>query len=334
VNQQGNPQGAAKKRKKKKNLTAPVLGQVGVASASGQVMASQQFAPIVPAAVPQLVQPTLPVGDTPVADVAVVKPKKGGRCWKCAVNSHTSKECKVVHYCLVCDNDKHPTNRCPILKLPKPVGYFVGCGDDATLNLHLPDSVHKPHLIPTGAPTALVQVTGDTVPAAAIQSLLARMCPGHADWKWEAIAHGANAFLIGIPSTDDLSRIDGMQMGVPNFKAQIAVSTWQREDILPEFVMEPAWVHVEGVPYTIRHFHGLWALGSLIGTTLDVDLVSLRSQGVVRILIAMRDLSALEKDVSDGSVPPCLEVVALLKLNGYRLRYRRESPQYVRDPKF
>jgi hypothetical protein len=125
-----------------------------------------------------------------------------------------------------------------------------------------------------------------------------------------------------------------MQMGVPNFKAQIAVSTWQREDILPEFVMEPAWVHVEGVPYTIRHFHGLWALGYLIGTTLDVDLVSLRSQGVVRILIAMRDLSALEKDVSDGSVPPCLEVVALLKLNGYRLRYRRESPQYVRDPKF
>jgi hypothetical protein len=44
--------------------------------------------------------------------------------------------------------------------------------------------------------------------------------------KWEAIAHGANAFLIGIASIDDLSRIDGMQMGVPNFKAQIAVSTW------------------------------------------------------------------------------------------------------------
>jgi hypothetical protein len=68
----------------------------------------------------------------------------------------------------------------------------------------------------------------------------------------------------------------------------------------------------------VRHFHGLLALGSLIGTTLDVDLVSLRSQGIVRILIAMRNLAALEKD-SDGSNPPCLEVVALLKLNGYRL---------------
>jgi hypothetical protein len=64
-----------------------------------------------------------------------------------------------------------------------------------------------------------------------------------------------------------------------------------------------------------------------------VDLVSLRSQGIVRILIVMRDLSALEKD-SDGTTPPCHEVVALLKLNGYKLRYRGESPQYVLDPKF
>jgi ABC-type taurine transport system substrate-binding protein len=75
------------------------------------------------------------------------------------------------------------------------------------------------------------------------------MCPGHANWKWEAIAHGANSFLIGILSTDDLSRIDGMQIGVLNMKAQVSVSTWRREDIAPEFVMEPAWVHVEGVPY-------------------------------------------------------------------------------------
>jgi hypothetical protein len=140
---------------------------------------------------------------------------------------------------LVCDSFAHPTVWCPILKLPRPLG-FVGCGDDATLNLHLPDSVHKPHLIPSGAPTTLVQVNGEIVPAEAIQSLVAHMCPAHANWKWEAIAHGANAFLIGIPSVDDLSRIDGMQMGVPNMKAQVFVSTWRREDIAPEFVMESA----------------------------------------------------------------------------------------------
>jgi ABC-type taurine transport system substrate-binding protein len=115
------------------------------------------------------------------------------------------------------------------------------------------------------------------VPPSAVQSLVARMCPGHANWKWEAVAHGANAYLIAIPSADDLARIDSMQMGVLNVKAQVAVTSWKRDDIAPLFVMEPAWIHVDGVPHTVRHFHGLWAVGSLIGSTLDVDLVSLRS---------------------------------------------------------
>jgi hypothetical protein len=113
----------------------------------------------------------------------------------------------------------------------------------------------------------------------------------------------------------------------------VSISSWKREDITPDFVMEPAWIHVDDVPHTVRHFHGLWAVGSLIGSTLDMDLVSLRSQGIVRIIIAMRDLAALEKDL-EGTNPPCLEVVALLKLNGYKLRYRRESPKYVPDPGF
>jgi hypothetical protein len=175
---------------------------------------------------------------------------------------------------------------------------------------------------------AMVQVSGEMVPPSAVESLVARMCPGHANWKWEAVAHGADAYLIAIPSADDLARIDGMQMGVPNAKSQVSVSSWRREDVPPLFVMEPASIHVDGVPHTVRHFHGLWAVGSLVGPTLDVDLVSLRGQGVVRLLIAMRDLSTLEKDKDEDNVP-CLEVVTALKLNGYRLRFRRQSPQYV-----
>jgi hypothetical protein len=50
------------------------------------------------------------------------------------------------------------------------------------------------------------------------------------------------------------------------------------------------WVHVEGVPHTVRHFLDLWAVGSLIGTTLDVDLFSLQNLGGVRILVAMMEI--------------------------------------------
>nr|XP_051219190.1 uncharacterized protein LOC127336421 [Lolium perenne] len=98
----------------------------------------------------------------------------------------------------------HPTIRCPILKLPRPTSSFVGCGNDATLDLQLPDSVYKPQLMASGAPTTLVQVSGEgVVTAADIQNLMA---------------------------PEDLSRIDGMQMSVPKINAHALVSSWDGGD--------------------------------------------------------------------------------------------------------
>jgi diacylglycerol kinase len=49
----------------------------------------------------------------------------------------------------------------------------------------------------------------------------------------------------------------------------------------------------------------LWVVGSLIGTTLDVDLVTLLSHGVVRIFVGMLNSKALEKIVDAAG--PCVE---------------------------
>ena len=116
------------------------------------------------------------------------------------MNTHASKDCKALHYCLLCDNMAHPTQRCPTLRLPKPTAVTAGFGTDETMFLQLPDSVFKEHLMPTSLPTALVTVVGETVPAAAIESLMSRMCPSSSPWTWEAIPYGADAFLIGFPS--------------------------------------------------------------------------------------------------------------------------------------
>ena len=62
-------------------------------------------------------------------------------------------------------------------------------------------------------------------------------------------------------------------------------------------VLEQVWVHVQGVPYPVRHFLGIWAVGSLIGTTLDVDLVTLWSRGIVRILVGMPSSMPLDKQM-------------------------------------
>jgi hypothetical protein len=49
-------------------------------------------------------------GDAQVLSSAVepVKPKRIGKCWKCAVDTHATKDCTVLHYYLVCNNVGHP----------------------------------------------------------------------------------------------------------------------------------------------------------------------------------------------------------------------------------
>jgi hypothetical protein len=62
----------------------------------------------------------------------------------------------------------------------------------------------------------------------------------------------------------------------------MSVSIWKAQDVPHKFELQPIWVHVDGVPHTVRHFLGLWDVGSLIGTTLDTDLVSLSSESWCR----------------------------------------------------
>jgi hypothetical protein len=95
--------------------------------------------------------------------------------------------------------------------------------------------------------------------------------------------------------------------------------------------LKQVWLHVEGVPHTVRHFLGLRVVGSLMGTTLDVDLLSLRRRGVVRVLVAMYNTSVLEKK-KDGTGPFVSRDVVRLK--GYEFRFRREPVNYVPEPDF
>jgi hypothetical protein len=120
---------------------------------------------------------------------------------------------------------------------------------------------------------AKVTITGVVVPSTAIETVMARICPLNAQWKWEAISHDAASFLVNFPSFQDLERVNGIQMGVPDIDAQFKISKWEIQDIKRKFDLPQLWVHMEGVPHTLRHFLGLWAIGSLLGTIVDVDLV-------------------------------------------------------------
>jgi hypothetical protein len=94
-------------------------------------------------------------------------------------------------------------------------------------------------------------------------------------------------------------------------------------DIQPKFDLPQLWVHVEGVPHFIWHFHGLWAIGSLLGTTVDVDLPTLYSQNVVRILVTMMSPDTLNKHQDEKG--HYVDVTVTLKLQGYDLRCRKQK---------
>jgi hypothetical protein len=283
----------------------------------------------IPALIPQV-----SVGNAQDLTSAVepVKAKKSGKCWKCAVDTHAAKDCIAQHYCLVCNNAAHPTVRCPTLKLQRPSAFVTGNGTEETIFLQLPSSVFKGHLKPKNAPVAKVTITGVVVPSTAIEAVMARICPLNLQWKWEALYHDAASFLVNFPSIQDLDRVNGIQMGVPDYDAQFKISKWEIQDIQPKFDLPQLWVHVEGVPHFLRHFHGLWAIGSLLGTTVDVDLPTLYSQNVVRILVAMMSPDTLNKHQDEKG--HYVDVTVTLKLQGYNFHCRKQKAGFQPDSNY
>jgi hypothetical protein len=71
----------------------------------------------------------------------------------------------------------------------------------------------------------------------------------------------------------------------------------------------------------------LWAVGSLVGKTVDVDLVSLRSRVVVRIQVAMLQAGVLG-DPSDEA-RPIAKADAVVKFKAFEFRFRREPADYI-----
>ena len=175
-----------------------------------------------------------------------------------------------------------------------------------------PDCVFRENLAPEVAPTALVLVEGGAVSAKEVVSQVARICPVRSTWTWEAVPNGADSFMVAFPSLDDLLRVDGLVLGVPGKASRLVFSQWREEDILHMLELKQIWVHVSGVPRALRHFLGLWAVGSLIGTTVDVDLLALRRRGIIRILVGMSEVDCFVRGADE--VGPCIKTDGVLRL--------------------
>ena len=98
---------------------------------------------------------------------------------------------------------------------------------------HLRDGVFRPQLAPTVSPVAIVAVTGVSASAAQIEALVARFCPLQTAWRWEAIPHKENSFLVNFPSMADLERLDGSELGIPKQESWVTIDIYRAEEVLP-----------------------------------------------------------------------------------------------------
>jgi hypothetical protein len=124
----------------------------------------------------------------------------------------------------------------------------------------------------------------------------------------------------------------GFRLEYLSFGASILFSAWQFTEVPHSFEMEKARLHVEGVPYSLHHFLGLWDVGSLLGKIVDVDLLSLRRRAVIRIQVAMFNSKVLGKSLDDAR--PFSKSDAVVKFKAYEFCFRREPADYVSEQDF
>ncbi|GJN04973.1 hypothetical protein PR202_ga22558 [Eleusine coracana subsp. coracana] len=119
--------------------------------------------------------------------------------------------------------------------------------------------------------TAHITIKQGTIMADMIKSELERLIPIKLTWS---VQQNGDGFLVPFPSKVELQRMVAMR-------------------IEPRRYLKKAWINVYGVPYEIRSFLPHWAVGTILGTTLKVDMKYMKRMRVVRILVGVMDVNTI-----------------------------------------
>lgn len=332
--QVGQPSGGApahRKPKKKGRRKPPATS--APAAAAQQQLAVNSATPFQSEHVPPFAASADILTDSHTVMTGAVQKGKKERLWchKCGVDTHLSKDCTAVHYCYICNSYKHRLVRCPVLKKPRPTVSFCGQGNNSTMFIQLPHNVYRENASSSATPTALVTISGGVLTATAVETEVAKLARVQGEGRWEAVLHGDNQFLISFPSMDDLNRVADVEFRIRSHGVTISFSEWKDDDIPSYFGLDSVWVP-HGVPHGLRNFLGLWAIGSVIGSTLDVDLTCLRRKGIVRIQVAVVNKDIFKQNDSDSNEP--FDTDIYVKLKGFALRFELEKDDFVAEPEF
>jgi hypothetical protein len=165
--------------------------------------------------------------------------------------------------------------------------------------------------------SAMIRVVEGCLNATQVTAEMERLVPGKGKWVVEEV--NSNTFRTVFPSKNEMQRM--IEWGMVQSKDR------QAKMIIEESgggsgikqVMRKVWVQMTGLPGELRDFLTIWAIGTILGVTKDVDMSFTREHERARLQVLVLD-SAL--------IPLSVDVV--IGENVYELHFRVE-PEEIQD---
>ncbi|KAM0823548.1 hypothetical protein ACQ4PT_070805 [Festuca glaucescens] len=203
-------------------------------------------------------------------------------CLRCGENGHLADNCPAV-LCLYCEKTSHESKNCPLLSMPKPVAVTYGVSRNELMFHEIPASSDVTFKHDSGK-VGKISVEGGSLAAQEIVNELTWIIPGNHQWDLQLMEDGAYKVLF--PSKADLARMTKIiRVPVPGTDMFLVFEEWSAADLDP-FSLTEVWVKVHGCCYKERcDYLSLFAVGSLIGKTKEVDMKFTRSHSEVRMKV-------------------------------------------------
>jgi hypothetical protein len=141
---------------------------------------------------------------------------------------------------------------------------------------------------------AVIRVTEGELTEVEVTAELKRLIPGTQDWKVQMVQ--PNMFRTAFLSTTELQRL--VEWGTVHSKKKgVLFHFEEKQSEKPCKVVNSYWVQVMGIPLVYRTFPTIWAVGSLLGSSIDVDMKHTRQFEVGRVQVMILDANLIPSTV-------------------------------------
>jgi hypothetical protein len=231
--------------------------------------------------------------DAPVTEGVSKTSKKADKtlCFRCGLTGHMAETCSAI-LCIYCERATHQSKDCHLLNMPKPTAKVYGLCRSELRIFDVPSSDELEFRHDSGK-VARIKVDGGSLSADQVIAELGWIVPGEHQWNLEKVEE--NVYKTIFPTKIDLARLVKIStVPIDATKGLFLIFDEWCSSPVDKFKLDEVWVRVSGCPYKLRcDYLALFAVGSLIGITKEVDMEFTRRHGVVRMYVQVTSIDQI-----------------------------------------